>query len=87
MIILKSVFFCQKISLELGCPATFAARIETSNDLKSEQFQFENQVETKGSRQMKKPEIVWFFTKHGGGRYPQTKLFPFFSQNFFIALK
>ena len=45
------------------------------------------QTPTKGSRQMKKPEIVWFFTKQGGGRYPQTKLFPVFSPNFFIALK
>ena len=48
MIIIKCVIFCQSFPLELGCPATFAARIETSNDLKSDQnVQFEtNQVET-----------------------------------------
>ena len=41
--------------------------------------------ESKGSLHEKKTEIVWSFTKQGGG-YPPTKQFPFFSA-FFLLLK
>ena len=41
----------------------------------------------KGSRQMKKPEIVWFFTKQGGGEVPPNQTISGFFTEIFLALK
>ena len=36
-------------------------------------------LQDKGSLQKKNPEIYWSFTNTGGGEYPPTNIFPFFS--------